>query len=255
MSITLPGSRSALIALTASLLASASGCSLLSDPGSGGAGWIELFNGRDLTDWTTRHEDRLGNKWAAVQAVALDPADGKRLAATAGQGALYNGPGGRTCDIITRQRFGDCQIHLEFMVPQGSNSGIYLMGEYEIQIFDSFNKSEVTFSDCGGIYARWIKETSEEGHAPKVNASKAPGEWQSFDIDFRAPRFDQAGKKVANARFVKVAHNGKTVHENVELNGPTRGGLTDRETDRGPILLQGDHGPVAFRNIRVKPLR
>jgi len=88
-----------------------------------------------------------------------------------------------------------------------------------------------------------------------VNATKPPGEWQTFDIVFRAPRFDASGKKIANARVVKVTHNGKVVHENVELTGPTRGGLTDDDKPLGPLRLQGDHGPVAYRNLRIKPIQ
>jgi hypothetical protein len=87
-----------------------------------------------------------------------------------------------------------------------------------------------------------------------VNASKPPGEWQSFDITFRAPRFDADGKKIENAKFVKVVHNGAVVHENVELTGPTRAAISGTEAAAGPLRLQGDHGPVAYRNIRIKPL-
>lgn len=87
-----------------------------------------------------------------------------------------------------------------------------------------------------------------------VNASKAPGEWQSFDIAFRAPRFDAAGKKTENAKFLKVQHNGKLIHENVEVTGPTRSAAFSDEQAQGPLKLQGDHGPVAFRNIVLKPL-
>jgi hypothetical protein len=109
--------------------------------------------------------------------------------------------------------------------------------------------------ECGGIYPRWINEANVEGHSPRVNASKPPGEWQSFDIDFRAPRFDAGGKKIENARVVKVVHNGKLIHENVELKGPTRGGMANDEKAVGPLRLQGDHGPVAYRNIRITERR
>ncbi len=76
----------------------------------------------------------------------------------------------------------------------------------------------------------------------------------TFDVIFRAPRFDARGKKIANARFMKVAHNGKVIHENVELTGPTRGPLSEGEPATGPLLLQGDHGPLAYRNLWVKPV-
>ena len=103
------------------------------------------------------------------------------------------------------------------------------------------------------IYPRWTPARNEfEGHSPRVNASKPPGEWQAFDVVFRAPRFDADGKKTENAKFVKVAHNGQVVHENVEVTGPTRAAAFDDEKPAGPLLLQGDHGPVAYRNIRIK---
>jgi hypothetical protein len=87
-----------------------------------------------------------------------------------------------------------------------------------------------------------------------VNASLPPGQWQTFDVVFRAPRFDASGKKTRSARFVKVAHNGKLIHENVEVTGPTRAATYNDEKPTGPLMLQGDHGPVAYRNVRVRPL-
>jgi hypothetical protein len=130
------------------------------------------------------------------------------------------------------------------------------MGRYELQVYDSFGVEQDKYPgiECGGIYPRWINEKNVEGHSPRVNASKPPGKWQTFDITFRAPRFDGSGKKIANARFVKVLHNGKLIHENVELNGVTRGAISEDEKATGPLRLQGDHGPVAYRNLRVKPL-
>jgi hypothetical protein len=107
--------------------------------------------------------------------------------------------------------------------------------------------------ECGGIYPRWLNGKEYEGHSPRVNASKPPGEWQTFDVVFRAPRFDASGKKVAHACFVKVMHNGRLVHENVEVTGPTRAARWEQdEKPIGPLLLQGDHGPVAYRNLRIK---
>ena len=130
------------------------------------------------------------------------------------------------------------------------------MGRYEMQVYDSFGieKDEYPGIECGGIYPRSINEKNVEGHSPRINASKPPGEWQTFDITFRAPRFDASGKKIANARVVKFLHNGKVIHENVELNGPTRGPMAEDEKPTGPIRLQGDHGPVAYRNLRVKAI-
>jgi hypothetical protein len=197
--------------------------------------------------------------WFEAGDVALDPANEKLLAAKDGKGVLVNGKDGKTANLFTTADYGDVELHVEFAVSKGSNSGVYLCGRYEIQVFDSFGKSEVRYSDCGGVYQRWDPRRGKgkegyEGHAPKVNASKAPGEWQSFDIAFRAPRFGPDGKKTSNAKFVKVVHNGQVVHENVEVTGTTRAGAWEDEKPTGPIMLQGDHGPVAYRNLRVKQL-
>jgi sugar phosphate isomerase/epimerase len=132
------------------------------------------------------------------------------------------------------------------------------MGRYEIQVFDSYGvkKSQYAGIECGGIYQRWDESKSPkgfEGHSPRVNASLPPGQWQTFDVIFRAPRFDDTGRKVANARFEKVVHNGVVVHADVELTGPTRASTYNDEKPKGPLMLQGDHGPVAYRNIRIEP--
>ena len=211
-----------------------------------------LFNGRDLAGWKALGEQ---NAWVVASRVAVDPKDEKRFVITPGEGILVNGPDGRTCNICTEQTFGDCAVHIEFVVPKGSNSGVYFAGRYEIQVLDSYGKEKLEYSDCGGIYGRWINNQTVEGRAPRVNASRAPGQWQSFDVVFRAPRFDASGRKTENARFVKVLHNGVLVHENVELTGPTRAAMSETvEVARGPLMLQGDHGPVAYRNIRIREL-
>jgi hypothetical protein len=160
-------------------------------------------------------------------------------------GILVNGDDGRGVDLLSEVQHGDCQLHVEFNVTKGSNSGVYFQGQYEVQILDSFGKKDkdLAYGDCGGIY-----NTAK----PRTNASKAPGEWQTFDVTFQAPRFDDKKKKIANARFVKVIHNGKVIHENVEVKGPTTASLGGAERPLGPLMLQGDHGPVAFRNIVLK---
>ena len=211
---------------------------------------VEL-TGRDLSGW----REPTG-EWAVAKAVALDPADPTKFILTPGEGIIFNGPKFKTVDLITEAEFGDAEIHVGFCVSKHSNSGVYLMGRYELQVYDSFGVEQDKYPgiECGGIYPRWINEKNVEGHSPRVNASKPPGKWQTFDITFRAPRFDGSGKKIANARFVKVLHNGKLIHENVELNGVTRGAISEDEKATGPLRLQGDHGPVAYRNLRVKPL-
>lgn len=154
---------------------------------------------------------------------------------------VNDGSGG--VDIWTEEKFGDATIMVEVMVPKGSNSGIYVMGEYEVQVLDSFGKSKVGPGDMGGLYG---------ASAPKVNASKKPGEWQEFIIEYQAPRYE-GGKKVSNMKFLKITLNGQVIHENVEMKGPTPSGVTGKEAATGPVMFQGDHGPVAYRNLRVIP--
>ena len=214
--------------------------------------WTDLIGASGLEKWK-------GGEWVVAGEVSLGEGDGKKLAWTSGTGAIVNGKDGRTANLFSKDEFGDVEAHVEFVVSKGSNSGVYFMGRYEVQVLDSFGKKDLHYSDCGGIYQRWDPARGKgnegyEGHAPKVNASKPAGEWQSFDVAFRAPRFDAQGKKTANAVFVKVVHNGQVVHENVEVTGTTRAGAWEDEKPKGPLMLQGDHGPVAYRNIRVRAL-
>jgi len=222
-------------------------------PGSGLAADKEavLFNGKDLSGWR-----KPTGEWLAAKSASLDPSDPEKFVITPGEGILVNGPKGKSVNLVTEAEFGDIEAHVEFWIPKHSNSGVYVMGRYEIQIYDSYGveKDKYPGIECGGIYGRWINGQNVEGHSPRANASKPPGEWQSFDITFRAPRFDADGKKIANAKVVKVVHNGQVIHENVELAGPTRSALSEVEKPTGPILLQGNHGPVAFRNLRVTPV-
>lgn len=208
-----------------------------------------LLNGNDLSGWKGPH-----GTWQVVGGVALLPDNAKGFKAEPGKGIILNSLQGPTVDLLTEAGHGDCELHVEFCVPEGSNSGVYLMGRYEVQIFDSFKKTKVAYSDCGGLYEGVENGQGYPGKAPAVNASKAPGEWQSFDITFRGPRFDAAGKKTQHAKFLKVIHNGQLIHENVEVTGPTRSAAFSDEKAEGPLKLQGDHGPVAFRNLFLKPL-
>jgi len=198
-------------------------------------------------------------QWQIVGDVFTDPANEKSLKSQPGTGAMLNGPTGRTSHLFSRAEFGDIKAHIEFMVSKGSNSGIYFMGRYEIQVFDSYGTGRGAYPgiECGGIYERWDESKDPkgfEGRSPRVNASRPPGQWQTFDVIFRAPRFDKEGQKVANARFNVVLHNDIVVHEQVELTGPTRAGAYNDEKPVGPLMLQGDHGPVAYRNIMIEPL-
>lgn len=215
---------------------------------------IKLIQGEGMDGWK-----KPTNKWMNVGEVSKSAENEKLLTSKPGSGIIVNGPDGKTSNLVSEAEFGDVEAHVEWMVPKGSNSGVYFMGRYEVQVFDSFGVKEPHYSDAGGIYQRWDPKRGKgkegyEGHGPKVNASKAPGEWQSFDVIFRAPRFDADGKKTENAKFIKVVHNGEVVHENVEVTGATRSGMWefDAEKPTGPIMLQGDHGPVAYRNITIK---
>lgn len=160
-------------------------------------------------------------------------------------------------DLLTVMEHGDLDIELDFMMAKGSNSGIYLQGRYEIQLFDSWGKKTAKYNDCGGIYERWDDSKPEgskgyQGTAPRINVAKAPGLWQNIKISFQAPRFDANGKKISNAKILSIILNDVLIHENVELTGQTRGALVDNEVAQGPLRFQGDHGNVAFRNIKYK---
>jgi sugar phosphate isomerase/epimerase len=211
------------------------------------------LTGSDLSAW----REPTG-QWQVVGEAFMDPANEKMLGTKPGAGVIFNGPAGRTSNLLSKAEFGDINAHIEFMISKGSNSGVYFMGRYEIQIYDSYGveKDEYPGIECGGIYQRWDESRNPkgfEGHSPQINASLPPGQWQTFDVIFRAPRFDKAGRKVSNARFEKVVHNGVVVHADVELTGPTRASTYNDEKAVGPLMLQGDHGPVAYRNIRIEP--
>ncbi len=213
-----------------------------------------------------------GSNWQIVGEVQMDRSGG--MSSSPGKGILLNNVGPKDHDLIegyakaqqwdkmnayrlmTGFEHGDIELELEFMLPKGSNSGIYLQGRYEVQLFDSWGTKSAKYSDLGGIYRNWETEPAKiyMGKAPQANAAKAPGLWQKMYISFQAPRFDAQGKKVENARFNKVLINGVLVHENIEVPLPTGGPLENNETAMGPIFIQGDHGAVAFRNIRYRSL-
>lgn len=215
-------------------------------------GWIELIPETGKRGW------RGAEKWTKVTDVKLDVDNPVGIQSTpAGDeepaGLIVNQNGASS--LMTDTDFGDIELHVEFMIPKGGNSGVYLQERYELQILDSWGKSNPGSGDCGGVYQRWDpsrKPEGYEGHPPLVNASRKPGHWQSYDIVFRAPRFDDSGKKIANARFDEVYLNGILVQKDIELTGPTRGGREGPEAAMAPIMFQGDHGPVAYRNIRVR---
>ncbi|MCP4607205.1 MAG: DUF1080 domain-containing protein [Planctomycetes bacterium] len=205
------------------------------------------FNGKNLDEWLVKG-DKKKSKWVAGKA-SMSSDDPKKLVKVDGQGEMMNlaARHGDSLDFYSKEKFGDCRIELQVMVPRGSNSGIYVMGEYEIQVLDSWGKGTMGAGDMGAIYG---------AGAPLVNACLRPGQWQQYEIEFKAPRFDANGKKISHATFKKIELNGKLLHKkNLEMTkGVTGGPLVGREAPFGPIMFQGNHGPVAYRNIIVKRL-
>ncbi len=252
-----------LAALSASL-ASAQGRRQLNDGDDHGdppflieQGWTALSNGPgSLASWHGQDDKPLA--WISTSGVVFERLLGPtRLEANPTPGdRLMNGPAGKVHNIVTNEKFGDIELYLEFLLPKGSNSGVYLHGLYEVQIFDSFGSTEkMKTSDSGGIYHKWIDNQGVGGSAPSRNASRMAGQWQSYHIWFRGPRFDASGKKTENAKFLKIVYNGLSVQENVEIDGPTRSAMNLPEAATNPIMLQGDHGQVAFRNIYYRSLK
>lgn len=147
-------------------------------------------------------------------------------------------------DLVSREAFGDALIHVEFLVPPGGNSGLYVQGRYEVQILDPVPGETQDLGTCGAIYGV---------AGPARPALREAGRWQSFDLRFRAPRFDHEGERTEAAR-ISVWHNGILIHDDLALPGVTAGALAAHESEAGPVLLQ-DHGtPVRFRNVWVVPM-
>ena len=204
-------------------------------PGAPPSDAIILFDGQSLDAWQAQATPWIVRNGAATSVPRAD--------------------GGGENALVSKQSFGDVQLHLEFASPNPpaktsqdrGNSGIWFMQRYELQILDGYQNPTYADGTVGAIYA-W--------KPPLVNPSRPPGEWQSYDIVFRRPRFDGSGKVTSPAR-VTVLHNGVLVQDNVELTGPT--GHYARppysaHADRLPISLQ-DHGhPVRFRNFWVRTL-
>ena len=203
-----------------------------------------LFNGKDLSGWKLRDE-KADPTWKVVSSVKVDPGNPKKLIGEGEEGILLRVAAEKGTDLVSEKQFGDCEVHVEFFLAKESNSGVFLMGQYEVQITDSFGipETKLAAGECGGI--PWLK-------APATNACKKPGEWQTMDIVFRAPKFDAAGKKTVNAKFVSITLNGKKVQDNLEVPEPTGAELDGGERAMGPLMIQGNEGVVAFRNIVVK---
>ena len=199
------------------------------DPGPPGgvpADAVVLFDGKNMDEWPG------GDKWK-----------------------LENDYGICGGGVTTKRKFGDCQLHLEFATPekvsgegQGrGNSGVYLMGKYEVQILDSYNNTTYFDGQCGSIYKQ---------RPPLVNVARKPGEWQSYDIIFHAPRFRPDGS-VHKPATITVLQNGVLVQDHYELQGGTNYETPPsyvKHGDREPIHLQFHGNPVRFRNIWIRDL-
>ena len=192
---------------------------------------VVLFNGKNTDAWT--YFDGSACQWII---------DGDAMVVKPGSGS-----------IISKEKFNDAQVHLEFATPtpaQGEgqergNSGMYIQGRYEVQILDSFDNETYANGQCSSIYGQY---------EPLVNASRKPGEWQSYDVIFHAPKFDESGKKIAPGT-ITVLHNGVLTQDHVELKGVTGGNLSEESAQPGPLMLQ-DHGnTMRFRNIWFRPLK
>ncbi|RAJ07578.1 3-keto-disaccharide hydrolase [Arenibacter echinorum] len=199
------------------------------------------------------------DNWKIVGDVYVDRKQDKLLTSSPGKGILANIPDGQIKNghIFTNFEHGNIEIELDVMMPVNSNSGLYFQGRYEVQLLDSWGVKEPTSGDIGGIYQRWDDSRegdhkAYEGHSPKTNASKSPGLWQHFKIIFHAPKFDASGNKIKNAVFQEVWLNDELIQEDVEVTGPTRASSFNDEKARGPLIIQGDHGPVAIRNLKYK---
>jgi hypothetical protein len=180
---------------------------------------IELFNGTDLTGWRPVNENQ-ANGFTVVDGVMYNDVERKP-----GEDVINYG------NLRTEQEFEDFNLTLEVMVPQGSNSGVYLRGIYEIQVLDSYGR-EPNSHHMGGVYSRI---------APKVNAEKPAGQWQTMDMTLVD-------------RHITVILNGVKIIDNQPVYGPTGGALSSDVLAPGPIYLQGDHGPVSYRNMVLRPV-
>jgi hypothetical protein len=194
---------------------------------------VVLFAGADLSGW--QHKDGSRAKW------------------TVGDGAFTVAKG--TGDLYTTRAFGDCQLHVEWRAPaqvagdgqDRGNSGVYLESRYELQVLDSYNNPTYSNGQAASIYKQ---------HIPLVNASRKPGEWQTYDVVFRGPRFTETGS-LARPGYVTVLHNGVLVQDHAEIKGSTvfiGPPAYQRHNVKEPLMLQ-DHGSaVSYRNIWIREL-
>jgi len=188
------------------------------------------------------------DKWDVVGDAALNPKDYRRLVGRPGTGVLINGKEGKCPSLVSKRR--------DYREAKGSNSGVIFHGNHEIQILDSYGIRNPNAGHCGGVYPRAENQPTyhhiDKGSPPRINAARRPGRWQIMDIVFQAARFDKHGNKTAHARFVKVVHNGVEIQRDVEVPYACGPNWDRQQYPQGPIIIQGDYGPIAVRNLRIK---
>ena len=203
---------------------------------------IVLFDGTDLKAWTGVKQDDPEEKRYNPKGEALWQVENGYMECRT------------TGNLVSKQGFGDCQLHIEWQTenpPNGesqgrSNSGVFLMGRYEIQVLDCYQNRTYADGGAGSVYGQ---------NPPMVNASRKPGEWQTYDIIFKAPRFD--GNKLLSPAYVTVLHNGVVVQNHTEIMGPTEHKKLARyrpHSNREPLVLQDHNNKTRFRNIWIREL-
>lgn len=190
----------------------------------------------------------IGDVMASYNDTALNTAKGLGILHNDFSRSIQNKP---VHNLVTKMEHGDMLLEFDFMMAKGSNSGIYFQSRYEVQLFDSWGVKTPRSSDVGGLYQTIKKGMS--GKAPMKNAALAPGLWQHMEISFQAPRFDANGNKTASAKFIYVKLNDITLHENINVDGPTISASFSDEKPYGPLMIQGDHGTFAIKNLKYLP--
>ncbi len=193
--------------------------------------WKSLFNGKNLDGWhlKVKPDEHSLMSWAVLNGVLVNvPPTGENL---------------HGIDLVSDVSLGSHELYIEFMVPRGSNSGVYVIGQYEIQVLDSYGKKKPSMGDCGAIYGKI---------APSSIQSKPPGYWQCIHAVFNKAKV-QNGKVIDKAR-ITVYLNGEKVIDNAQIEGVTGAALKNQVVEEGPTYLQGNHGTVLYRNIYFKPL-
>ena len=179
------------------------------------AGWVSLFNGKDLTGWQNARNAQGENKWKAEDGALTNTATG------------HDGN-----DIATVEKFKDFELKIEYKTVKDGNSGVYLRGRIELQVLDSFGKNPPGKGDDGAVYDQF---------PPKVNATKPVGEWNTLEVSY-----------IGDVLTAKL--NGQVIHDKQQIAKVTGGALAGGVDEAGPLMLQGNHGKVWYRNITIKPL-